>query len=124
MTLQNDFFRILAAQTDNTAAAYTIALNADHFIFKAHFPGNPITPGVCQLGIVEELMSELKGQPLRISHINSIKYMHLITPTDHATFDVQLTRVQAVGDGYSVQCLLKDEVLSFTKMSLILSPKQ
>lgn len=123
MTLQDDFFRILATQTDNTTATYTIVLNADHFIFKAHFPGNPITPGVCQLGIVEELMSELKGVPLRVSHINSIKYMNLITPTDHATFDVQLTRIQAAGDGYKVQCLLKDENLSFTKMSLSLSPK-
>lgn len=123
MTLQDDFFRVLDSQTDGTMITYTVALNPDHYIFKAHFPGNPITPGVCQLGIVEELMSSLKGQSLRVSHINNIKYMNLITPTNDATFDVQLSRMQEVDEGYSVQCLLKGAEQAFTKMSLILSPK-
>lgn len=124
MTLKDDFFRVVASQQDDTTATYTVTLNPEHFVFKAHFPGNPITPGVCQLGIVEELMSCLKGLPLRVSHINNIKYMNIISPTDNATFDVVLSRVQQVDNGYSVQCLLKGDQTAFTKMSLILSPKQ
>lgn len=124
MKLQDDFFHVIASQTDDATATYTIKLNPEHFIFKAHFPGNPITPGVCQLGIVEELMSSLKGLPLRVSYINNIKYMNIISPLDHGTFDVVLSRIQQKDNGYSVQCLLKGEQSVFTKMSLSLSPKR
>ena len=124
MTFKDEFFHVVASQQDDTTVTYTVTLNPEHFIFKAHFPGNPITPGVCQLGIVEELMSSQKGLPLRVSHIKNIKYMNIISPTDNATFDVELSRIQQVDNGYSVQCLLKGDQTAFTKMSLILSPKQ
>ena len=32
-----------------------ITLNPAHPIFAGHFPGNPITPGVCMLQIIKEL---------------------------------------------------------------------
>ena len=82
MTLLNDFFRVLSTSQGETTGTYEIALNPEHFIFKAHFPGNPVTPGVCQLGIVEELMSKRAQTPLRLSHINNIKYMNIISPVE------------------------------------------
>ena len=32
-----------------------LQLHPEHEIYQAHFPGNPITPGVCQVQIVAEL---------------------------------------------------------------------
>ena len=29
----------------------TLTLNAEHPIFKGHFPNNPVTPGVCMMQI-------------------------------------------------------------------------
>ncbi len=124
MKLLDEFFRVMASQISDTAATYTVTLNPDHYIFKAHFPGNPITPGVCQMRMIEELMSSMKGEPLRVSHINNIKYMNIISPIDNATIDIQLSRIQATDSGYSVHCMLKGGDVSFTKMNLVLSSKQ
>ena len=123
MILKDDFFRVVASQQDDTTASYTVTLNPEHFVFKAHFPDNPITPGVLQIGIVEELMSDLKGLPLRVSQISNIKYMNIISPTDNPTFDVVLSRIQQADNGFNVQCVLKREETIITKMSLVLSPK-
>lgn len=123
MKLTNDFFRVLSSEQDETSGTYEIALNPEHFIYKAHFPSNPITPGVCQLGIVEELLSAQVGQPLRLAHINNIKYMNIISPLENPTFQVRLTRIQPTDEGYSVQAVLVGEAASFTKMSLRLTPK-
>ena len=38
---------------------FTIRLNPEHIIYKAHFPNYPITPGVCIIRIIRELL-ELK----------------------------------------------------------------
>lgn len=51
--LLNDFFKI----TDiKNADKYTISIemNPKHDIYKGHFPGNPITPGVCLTQMVKE----------------------------------------------------------------------
>lgn len=123
MVLQNDFFHVLASTHDETTGTYDIALNPEHSIFKAHFPGNPITPGVCQLGMVEELLSGQVGQPLRLAYINNIKYMNIISPLENPQLQVRFSRIQATEDGYSVQAVLATEMASFTKMSLRLTPK-
>lgn len=118
MTLLNDFFRVLSTSQGETTGTYEIALNPEHFIFKAHFPGNPVTPGVCQLGIVEELMSKRAQTPLRLSHINNIKYMNIISPVECPTLQVRLSRIQQTDEGYSLQAVMNNDDQTFTKMSI------
>ena len=118
MILLNDFFRILSSTQDETTGNYDIALNPEHFIFKAHFPGNPITPGVCQLRIIEELMSQQTSTPLRLSHINNIKYMNIISPVESPTLQVRLSRIQPTNEGVSLLAVIANDEQTFTKMSL------
>lgn len=118
MQLINDFFHIISAAHDVTSGAYRIALNPEHFVFKAHFPGNPVTPGVCQLKIIEELMSELTGEVLRLSHINNIKYMNIISPTATPELEVRLSRIQKTDEGYSLQAVMENADQLFSKMSI------
>ena len=56
MILKNNFYHIAQASVDLPRATYEIALNAQHFIYQAHFPGEPITPGVCILQMACELL--------------------------------------------------------------------
>ena len=118
MILLNDFFRILSSTQDETTGNYDIALNPEHFIFKAHFPGNPITPGVCQLRIIEELMSQQSGTPLRLSYIKNIKYINIISPLESPTLLVRLSHIQPTDDGFSLQAVIANNEQTFTKMSL------
>lgn len=64
---------------DNEYEAF-IHLNKDHDIFKGHFPGNPITPGVCMVQILKEITSEIVNQKLVMKSSSNIKFMALINP--------------------------------------------
>lgn len=119
MVLLNDFFRVLSSTQDEKTVSYDITLNPEHFIYKAHFPGNPVTPGVIQLGIVEELMSLRMQQPLRLAHVNNIKYMNIISPTETTTLQVRLSRIQTTDEGCSVQAVMANDEQTFTKMSIV-----
>lgn len=57
-----------------------IRLNKDSDIFKGHFPGNPITPGVCMVQILKELTSEITNTKLIMQSVSNIKFMALINP--------------------------------------------
>jgi len=57
-----------------------IVINSTHEIFKGHFPGNPILPGVCSLEIVKELIEKAINKKLTLSVANNVKFMAVINP--------------------------------------------
>lgn len=57
-----------------------IFLNKDHAIFKGHFPGNPVMPGVCTMQIIKELTERALEKQLFLSVSSNIKFMALINP--------------------------------------------
>lgn len=71
----------LATEKDRTTIRITI--NKDHEIFKGHFPGNPVMPGVCMIQIIKELTEEVVGKTLFLSVSSNIKFMAIINPEIH-----------------------------------------
>lgn len=57
-----------------------VHLDKNHEIFKGHFPGNPVMPGVCMIQIIKELTEEATGKNLFLSVSSNIKFMAIINP--------------------------------------------
>lgn len=97
--LIKDFYKLQSI--DNTGEQkYTalITLNAAHAVFKGHFPGNPVTPGVCMMQIIKELTQTVVNAPLTMKSASNIKFMALINP--EATPDLKLElEISDTGDG-------------------------
>ncbi|MDB2606340.1 3-hydroxyacyl-ACP dehydratase [Zobellia sp.] len=64
---------------DQTVHA-TVKLNAAHDVFKGHFPGNPVMPGVCMIQIIKELTEHATGKTLFLSVAVNVKFMAIINP--------------------------------------------
>lgn len=89
--LKDDFFTIKGKESNGEGqATYHVELNADHAIFKGHFPGNPISPGVCNIGMIKACAEEEIGARLFIGNMKQCKFSHLITPTDNRELDIEL----------------------------------
>lgn len=58
----------------------TVILNAGHPIFKGHFPGHPVLPGVCMLEMITEITDHHLLLHTRISSAPMIKYLNMIDP--------------------------------------------
>lgn len=65
---------------DQGTASATIQLNKEHPIFKGHFPGNPVMPGVCMIQIIKELTEKATGTQLFLRVSSNIKFMAIINP--------------------------------------------
>ena len=81
MRLNGDFFRIESRMEGlpQGQSGFNIILNPDHLIYKAHFPGQPVTPGVCILQMIQEILSEQEGMPLFIRKIKNVKFTNMNT---------------------------------------------
>ena len=82
MRLLNDFFKVL--DTSPTAAGFvaTIQLNPGHIVYTGHFPGFPVTPGVIQIQIVQELLEQHLGRKLRLSTMPQCKFLKILNPNE------------------------------------------
>ncbi|WP_289038362.1 3-hydroxyacyl-ACP dehydratase [uncultured Zobellia sp.] len=77
-------------QEDQTVQA-TVKLNAAHEVFKGHFPGNPVMPGVCMIQIIKELTEQATGKKLFLSVASNIKFMAIINPEKNDVIELTLT---------------------------------
>lgn len=67
-----------------------ISLNRNHEIFKGHFPGNPVTPGVCMMQIIKDLTENILQQKLFLNSASNVKFMAIINPEENPDLDIEL----------------------------------
>ncbi len=80
-TILTDFYTLQSYETaENGRFIAQIKLNPEHNIFNGHFPGNPVTPGVCMMQIVKELTEEFTQKNLFLKSASNVKFMAIINP--------------------------------------------
>ena len=70
---------------------FEVRLNSGHDIFRGHFPGNPVLPGICSLMIVRECASRMAGLPLTYASVGESKFLSAITPDDELSIALKVT---------------------------------
>jgi len=88
MLLQNFYTVTAKEEVSDGNFSIRIHVNAAHEIFKGHFPGNPVMPGVCMMQIIKELTEGIIGENLFMQSLSNVKFMALINPD--ATPDLRL----------------------------------
>ncbi|MFP3592391.1 3-hydroxyacyl-ACP dehydratase [Chryseobacterium sp. SIMBA_038] len=90
-TILTDFYTLQSSEKEeNGRFIANINLNKDHDIFNGHFPGNPVTPGVCMMQIVKELTEEFTGTQLFLKSASNVKFMAIINPFETPDLTLQL----------------------------------
>lgn len=80
MLLRDSLYFIDSVTEADGGYDYAIHLDPGHFIYRAHFPGNPITPGVCILQMATELLSLAVDAPLEILSVKNVKFLQVLVP--------------------------------------------
>ena len=105
-------------------SGFNIILNPDHLIYKAHFPGQPVTPGVCILQMLQELLSIQVGKQLFIKNIKNAKFISMMSPVTDARVSVLFSSVTPEEGGIKAQGVVarRDDIDQlFLKFSIFLT---
>ncbi len=98
LKLLNDLYIIKDILEDSTSKTMTIQieLNSTHSIFRGHFPGNPVLPGVCTVQILKELLIYQSGKNLHLVKARSIKYLAFINPLKNnvVNFTIHINKIK------------------------------
>jgi 3-hydroxymyristoyl/3-hydroxydecanoyl-(acyl carrier protein) dehydratase len=66
-----------------------LRIPADSPWFDGHFPGDPVLPGVAQLGMVHDLLCQALGQQLPVARLSRVRFRQMIRPEQQLTLTVQ-----------------------------------
>lgn len=119
MILRNNLFKIKNQAITETKADFRIRFDSDNFVYKAHFPNNPITPGVLLIQIVAELLSFLKEKNFKIQSLINVKFTAPINPIifPEVDFSLDLSKRE---NAYYVKAIVKEKETVFAKISMVL----
>lgn len=77
MLLEKALSACFSAQKENR---FLYHIPADFPAFEGHFPGNPLLPAVCQMGLCAEAFSRQSGKKQEIAAVSRAKFMRPILP--------------------------------------------
>lgn len=87
-----DFYTIRSSQVrEDGKHLIEIGIHPEHPIFDGHFPGRPVTPGVCMLQIIKNITEDLLQTKLRMRSAKNIRFYAIIDPSVHPILRLELT---------------------------------
>ena len=119
MKLLDDFFYIdyLVGDAANEISC-KVKFNPEHKIFEAHFPGSPITPGVCLVQMVTEILGRYFNKEFVLRKAVNIRFRKPVYPSETILFT--LSKNDMVDGNSKVNVVIEGKGGVLGKMSLIL----
>lgn len=114
--LKDNFYTILNKEERDNFITYSIELNPSHIIFSGHFPNNPVTPGVIQMEIVKELVSDHYKEKAKLLNMGNCKFLAILNPNENKSITVDLA-LEKLYDQIKVVATFKNDSISFLKMN-------
>lgn len=114
MILLGDFYTIKNLTTVDSAVNAELELNASHKIYEGHFPGQPVTPGVCMMQMVKEIIETVVQRETRLVRASEMKFLLMIIPGENNIINAQIKYSIDENEGiHVIAALLKDNTTYF-----------
>lgn len=116
MKLINNFFYIISTASEEGTYRCKVKLNAFHDFYRVHFPGNPVTPGVCLVQMAAEILEQRYSRKFMLCKASNIKFKKLVGPQEEPEF--VFTKIVMTDEQLCANVSVEDSDIQFVKMSL------
>ena len=121
MILKNNLYSITQSERSAEGADFMLQLHRECFIYAAHFPEMPVTPGVCLLLMAKELLEDVVERKLDLVEVKNAKFLSVVHPILDERLECSLRKLSAdAGTGsVQVQATLKTDAETKAKLSIV-----
>lgn len=119
MKLLDSLYTIVSETANESGHEFELKLNPEHFIYQAHFPGEPITPGVCIMQIAVELFEVALKTPIALNTVKNIKFLRIISPNEVTDVKYSLQKITKEDGLLKVQVTVSAGEEVYAKLSLV-----
>lgn len=125
MKLKDNLYLITRQPAEGMPLEYEVLLDENHFIYQAHFPEEPITPGVCIIQIAEELLEDHLHQEYEIQQVKNVKFLSVLSPlkTPRVTYRFDKLTISEDTKVCKAQIIVTVQEEAVAKLSIVLKPQ-
>jgi 3-hydroxyacyl-[acyl-carrier-protein] dehydratase len=84
-------YSILEKRQEDSSISYLIEFDFSHPVFKGHFPGKPVLPGVMMCDIIRYQVSDVLGKEVQLKTAKNIKFSRMIIPSENNNYNVKIS---------------------------------
>ena len=92
--LLNYYYKINNQRTTGDVTLFDVILLPECNIYKGHFPGMPIAPGVFNIQMIKECVERIAGKPLLLESMMQCKFIAMITPELNPELQIRIESTQ------------------------------
>lgn len=107
MKLENNYYKLISMHCNGTSGVFHLALCPDCEVYRGHFPGNPVCPGVCNIQTIKECAERLMGRRLHIGSIRRCRLTAVATPVTSPELTVKIGLLPTE-NGYDITATVSD----------------
>ena len=105
MLIKNYYTIENVLKQDDGIVRFDISLNADCPVYEGHFPGEPVSPGVCNIQMVKECAEQVAGKSLFLNNLQQCRLTTLVTPLAHPQVEVKIL-LEEKGEAYKLKATI------------------
>jgi len=104
--LMKDYYKMKEVlKKEDGTILFHITLQADCEVYKGHFPGEPVSPGVCNIQMIKECAEQTLEKPLLLNNLQQCRLTTLVTPLSYPQMEVTI-HLEEKGDVYKLKATL------------------
>lgn len=107
MLLENRYYQLVSQEIEDGKGLFHIRLLPECELYRGHFPGNPVCPGICNVELIKECAMLLTGKDLQIRTVTQCRLTALASPTACPELDVNVSALPAA-HGFQVKATISD----------------
>jgi 3-hydroxyacyl-[acyl-carrier-protein] dehydratase len=111
----NDFFTYKIISETPLLVNARVTINANHPLYKGHFPQQPVTPGVVLVEITRQILSDSLRKKLIMISAKEIKFISPVIPDQIKVIDFTIDFSETDGT-INANCLISSGEMTFTKL--------
>lgn len=119
MTLKNNLYDIQQSELVAEGVDYVLTLRPDCPIYAAHFPGLPVTPGVCLLMMAKELLADAVHEEVTLSEVKNAKFLSVVSPNEPMALMCEIRKIKTFDNELQAQVTLRTSAEIKAKLSII-----
>lgn len=117
MLLKDKFFSVENTVVSNEGVTYHVRLLSDCDCYRGHFPGKPVSPGVCNIEMIRECAEQFTGKDLFIEDIKQCRLTAVSSPAICPSLDIAINLIPSSDKtAYDINASIADQTRTYMSL--------
>lgn len=113
-----NLYTVVNSVQDGDSIQTSLKVNAAHELYKGHFPGRPVTPGVVLMQLFKEESERISEEKLSLKRASNVKFTAVFDPTHNDELVLE-SNLEKKGEYYELKGIAKSEDKIITKINAL-----